>query len=285
MWKGDATHSLCDGFCPNLACPLGLTGGTPPPEVALCERAARNGVPFDRQQEAFIKLRCFPRSPLPEQIRPPPSHDDKRAQRGRAKATPSFGVVFQPQAPTSSGIPGPPPGAPTGKERQPPRAPPRSLPLGPPPAAKRMLSPRPGGPPAKAPRTEGQRLDSHPSTQSKAPASDPFAPRAESGPQQQSPLTAQSAPEAVAAPASLDAPGAHAPAAAFAATGGAAPAHGQPVVTELSHQLHRVVQNQGANPELPTTMMALLSTLAPSRAPPAGELSSVAPAANPPALR
>ncbi len=225
--------------------------------MALCERAARLGVPFDRQKEPFARLRSFPNTPQPHQMRPPPSHDDKRAQRGRAKATPSFGAVFPPSGSASSGIPGPPPGAPTGKEKQPPLAPPRGLPLSSPPSAKRMLSAPLDGPPAKAPRSDGQRLDSHPSTHSKTLAASSLALRVDSGLQRQVPFPALPAPAAAAAPASLGVPGTHAPAAAFAATGGAAPAPGQsvsagsqatPAVTQLSQQLHYVVRNQGASP-------------------------------------
>jgi hypothetical protein len=79
LWRDDSTPCACDGFCPNLACPLGLTGGTPPPDIALAERAARLAEPYDRQSTPLASLRSFPGVPLPSEQRPAPSHDDKRA--------------------------------------------------------------------------------------------------------------------------------------------------------------------------------------------------------------
>ncbi len=157
-----------------------------------------------------------------------------------------------------------------------------------------MLSPALGGPPAKAQRSEGQGLDSHPSTTGKSSAAAFSAPQVDFSQQQQTPFPAQAAPAAAAAPTSLGVPGAHAPAAAFAAAGGAASAPGQPVsaatsevpaVTELSQHLHRVVESQGAAPELLAAMMAMLTNFAPPRVPPVGGLSGAAPAVIPPAPR
>ena len=124
----DDGPSFCDGFCPNLACPLGLTGGPPPPEAALRERAARARKPFDRQTEPFAKLRSFLGLPKPSEMRPTPSHDEKRAQRGRQQSAPvPVGQVYQaaPPAGSSIGIPSPPPGAPDPGERALPQPPER----------------------------------------------------------------------------------------------------------------------------------------------------------------
>ncbi len=94
LWIGDMTPCPCEGFCPNLACPFGPTGGTPPPDMAIAERAARLAEPTDRQTTPIARLSSFPGVPNPDEQRPAPSHDEKRAQHGRLRGHPTFGRVF-----------------------------------------------------------------------------------------------------------------------------------------------------------------------------------------------
>ncbi len=244
---------------------------------------------------------------MPSEMRRPPSHDEKRAQRGRQHMAPvPFGPVYhtEPPAGSDTGVPPAPAGAPDPKVKGPPPPPGRrGLPLTPPP--KRAADASLQAPAAKAARTDmaGASEDRPPATISKASSSAaassaPLEPVARPV---QPPVTAPAVSAgsyqsfaAAAAPASLDAPGTSLPAAAVAVSCGAAPAPGVPrssggmapplEVIEIGQRLQAAAQIPGVTPDMLAHMMTILTSpqqtarLAPADAP---STTTAAPAAVP----